>query len=670
MGKEPHTLSLQGILRMIEFSILEMMNKLTEPPIIAIVGPTAAGKTGLAIDLALSLSREVSWAKDLLQPQIVNTDAYQAYRLMDIGTAKPTVSEQGRVKHHGLDVLDPTQESTVAEFQERTLKTIDELLEGGIVPILVGGSGLYLKAVIDQLAFPGRDDAIRQKWEETLASRGIDFVYEQLYSQDEVSACRIGKTNTRRIIRALEVIELTGEKFSSFLPTENYRKPTIQLGLDLPREHIDSKVTQRVSQMWDQGLVAEVRAIQMGAGFGVTASRAVGYKEILDQLSPGGSMTLAKEQIITNTRRLTRKQMGWFGRDTRVKWFDATCTRNLKDDVIKYLNTLSPETLVRTKTEKTESAGRWVGTRRPLGSVGRNMSKKQAVQFTKGHATKNDFVLLKDYPNPLELSAELVKQLCDRNSGVGGDGVINVVPVTAELLAEFSTAPAELTPPERPRWCMDYRNADGSLAQMCGNGTRVFAAFLEAEGLADFSLEQPILTRAGIKRIQRTRPSYYRVNMGKFQVIDKSSGVANNLQVQLPHSNTLLPAWWIDMGNPHAVVVLPESVSLSELDLSILPEVFPLPASGINIEFVEMGSLANQGSVRMRVYERGVGETQSCGTGACAVGVVAQKISPWQGDWRVGVPGGELLVEVAKDQEVHLSGPVKLMFSASISVEG
>lgn len=656
---------------MIEFSILEMMNRLAEPLIIAVVGPTAAGKTGLAIDLALSLSREVSWAKDIARVQIVNTDAYQAYRLMDIGTAKPTLSEQARVKHHGLDVLDPKQESTVAQFQERTLKTIDKLLIDGIVPILVGGSGLYLKAVMDQLTFPGHDDDLRQKWEGTLASRGVDFVYEQLFAKDEVSARRIGKTNTRRIIRALEVIELTGKKFSAFLPTENYRKPTIQLGLDLPREHIDSKVAQRVERMWDQGLVAEVRAIQLGSGFGITASRAVGYKEILDQLGSGGSMTVAKEQIITNTRRLTRKQMGWFGRDTRVKWFDATCTQTLNDNVIKYLNTLNPETLALAGIGKAKAKGveHWVGTRRSLGSVGRNMSNKQTVQFTKGHATKNDFVLLKDYPNPNDLTAELVKQLCDRNSGVGGDGVINVVPVTDELLADFIAPARELTTAERPTWFMDYRNADGSLAQMCGNGTRVFAAFLEAEGLADFSLEQPILTRAGIKKIQRTRASYYRVNMGKFQEITTPLSHENNLQVQLPHSNTLLPAWWIDMGNPHAVVVLPESISLSELDLSILPEVFPQPASGINIEFIELGPLVNQGSVRMRVYERGVGETQSCGTGACAVGVVAQKISPWKGDWRVGVPGGELLIEVAKDQEVHLSGPAKLVFSATITVE-
>lgn len=283
----------------------------TEPPVLAVVGPTAAGKSDLAVDLALALGGEV-----------VNADSMQLYRGMDIGTAKLTVEERRGVPHHLLDVLDITDTATVADFQALARDAIADCRGRGVVPILVGGSALYVRAVLDRFEFPGTDPAIRARLEADLAEVGPAAMHRTLARTDPAAAGDILPSNGRRIVRALEVIEITGRPYSSVLPDREYvYDDVIQVGLDVPRPELDDRISRRVDIMWDRGLVDEVRALQRaGLRQGRTASRALGYAQVLNHLA--GSMTedAAREATIFATRRFARRQGGWFGRDSRIRW--------------------------------------------------------------------------------------------------------------------------------------------------------------------------------------------------------------------------------------------------------------------------------------------------------------------------------------------------------------
>lgn len=279
--------------------------------VVAVVGPTATGKSDLGVALAQRLSGEV-----------VNADALQLYRGLDIGTAKLAVAERRGVPHHLLDVLDPHEDATVAAYQRDARAAVADIAARGHRPVVVGGSGLYVRALLDRIEFPGTDPAVRAGLEARAESEGARALHAELAVLDPPAAESIGPRNARRIVRALEVIALTGERYSANLPGHDYAIPAVQIGLDCDRAVLDARVQARVDRMWAAGLVDEVRGL-LEQGIGRTASRAVGYAEVLAALRGEVTEDEARAQVVAGTRRLARKQMGWFGRDPRVHWLDS-----------------------------------------------------------------------------------------------------------------------------------------------------------------------------------------------------------------------------------------------------------------------------------------------------------------------------------------------------------
>ena len=281
--------------------------------LIAVVGATTAGKSDLAVDLALKLDGEV-----------VNADSMQLYTGMDIGTAKLTQAERRGVPHHLLDVWDVTQTASVAEYQDLVDAVIADIEKRGKVPVLVGGSGLYIRAALGELDFPGTDEAIRERLEAELAEQGPGPLYELLRIQDPVAADNILPSNGRRIVRALEVIELSGRPFSATMPGYDGGRPAIQLGVQVDRAELDRRIEARVDRMWAAGFEAEVRHLAAhGLRDGKTASRALGYQQMLRHLD--GELTLdeARDETARATRRFARRQESWFRRDPRVRWLGS-----------------------------------------------------------------------------------------------------------------------------------------------------------------------------------------------------------------------------------------------------------------------------------------------------------------------------------------------------------
>lgn len=279
--------------------------------VVAVVGPTATGKSDLGVALAEHLDGEV-----------VNADALQLYRGLDIGTAKLTLAERRGVPHHLLDVLDPDEDATVAAYQRDARAALADIAARGRRPVVVGGSGLYVRSLLDRMEFPGTDPEVRAALEARAEAEGARALHAELAAADPVAAKNIGPRNARRIVRALEVIALTGKPYSANLPGHDYEVPAVQIGLDCDRAVLDERVQARVDRMWAAGLVDEVRGL-VERGIGRTASRAVGYAEVLAALRGEITEDEARAQVVAGTRRLARKQMGWFGRDPRVHWLDA-----------------------------------------------------------------------------------------------------------------------------------------------------------------------------------------------------------------------------------------------------------------------------------------------------------------------------------------------------------
>jgi tRNA dimethylallyltransferase len=281
------------------------------PPIVAVVGATAAGKSGLALDLA-----------ERLDGEIVNTDAMQVYRGMDIGTAKVPDPERRGIPHHLLDLLDVTEPLTVAEFQGWARAVVAEIRTRGRTPVLVGGSALYTRAVLDRFEFPGTDPDVRRGLEAELADVGAPALHRRLAEVDAAAAAQILPDNGRRIVRALEVVTITGRHFSATLPEREYSDPhSLQIGIDIDRPTLDPRIEQRVREMFDEGLVDEVRRLlDAGLADGRTARTAIGYREVAAYLSGETSLDAAVEATTTATRRFSRRQDSWFRKDPRVVW--------------------------------------------------------------------------------------------------------------------------------------------------------------------------------------------------------------------------------------------------------------------------------------------------------------------------------------------------------------
>jgi tRNA dimethylallyltransferase len=284
-----------------------------EPLVVAVVGPTATGKSALGIELARRLGGEV-----------VNTDSMQLYRGMDIGTAKLTPAERGDIPHHLLDLWDVTEPAAVAVYQRLARGVVEELLAAGKSAVLVGGSGLYVRAVLDDLDFPGTEPAVRARLETEVEQVGPHALHARLAELDPVAAERILPGNGRRIVRALEVIELTGRPFAAALPEPRYLRPAVQIGLGADRETLDRRLDERVDAMWSAGLVEEVRGlVPRGIREGRTAGKALGYAQVLQFLDGTCDEEAAREDTKRATRKFARRQMTWFGRDTRVHWLPA-----------------------------------------------------------------------------------------------------------------------------------------------------------------------------------------------------------------------------------------------------------------------------------------------------------------------------------------------------------
>ncbi|MEX1079468.1 MAG: tRNA (adenosine(37)-N6)-dimethylallyltransferase MiaA [Homoserinimonas sp.] len=291
----------------------------TSPALIVIVGATGTGKSDLSLNLAEQLGITGRGA------EVVNADAMQLYRGMDIGTAKVPPDERRGIRHHLLDVLDVTEEASVAGYQADARTAITEIVARGNTPILVGGSGLYVSAVIYDFRFPGTDPQLRARLEAELAERGPGLLYQRLRELDPVAAGAIGPHNGRRIVRALEVVELTGEPFGSGLPDESayWHENTTVIGVRAPRPQLLERLDARVTRMWEAGLVEEVRGlIPQGLERGVTARRAIGYAQAMMQLAGDLTKAQAIEQSAALTRKFARRQVSWFRRYPNTNWLD------------------------------------------------------------------------------------------------------------------------------------------------------------------------------------------------------------------------------------------------------------------------------------------------------------------------------------------------------------
>lgn len=282
--------------------------------VVAVVGPTATGKSDLALDLAAALADAGTPA------EVVNADAMQLYRGMDVGTAKLAPAERRGVPHHQLDVLDPREEASVAAYQAAARGDVAAIGERGAVPLLVGGSGLYVRAVLDAIDFPGTDAAIRERLEERAAAEG-EALHAELARRDPEAAARILPGNVRRVVRALEVIELTGRPFSASLPEYRYHLPAHQLAIAVPRPELDERIAARAAAMVAGGLLEETRRL-LAHGMGRTAARAVGYSQAIAVVEGRLTAEDAVAEIALATRRLARRQERWFRRDPRITWLD------------------------------------------------------------------------------------------------------------------------------------------------------------------------------------------------------------------------------------------------------------------------------------------------------------------------------------------------------------
>ena len=282
------------------------------PVIVAVVGATATGKSAISLDLAEALDGE-----------IVNADSMQFYRGMDIGTAKLPVAERRGIPHHQLDTLDVHEDASVARFQREARADIAAIHARGRRAIVVGGSGLYLRALLDRFEFPGTDPVLRATLEARAEAEGSGALHRELASLDPEAAAKIPAQNVKRVVRALEIIALTGATQSS-LPRHEYAAPALTIALDLDYATLDPRIDARVDAMWEQGLVDEVRTLEArGLRDGVTARRAVGYAETLRHLDGDLDASETRALIAQHTRRLARKQAQWFRPDPRVRWIPA-----------------------------------------------------------------------------------------------------------------------------------------------------------------------------------------------------------------------------------------------------------------------------------------------------------------------------------------------------------
>ena len=300
------------------------------PKVVVIVGPTAVGKTDLSLDIAQHLDAE-----------IINADSMQLYRGMDIGTAKVPVEERRGIPHHMLDVLEVTQGATVSDYQRDAREIVEQIHARGKRVVVVGGSGLFVQGLLEDMQFPASDPEVRERLEQEAAEFGAPAMFDRLQALDAAAAANVAPNNLRRVLRALEVIELTGEAPVTTLKQLDEIVPSVRIGLRRDRAELDKRIEARVEIMWEQGLVDEVRILeQAGLREGVTASKALGYAQVLDFLAGEITEAEAKELTKSSTRRYVRRQDSWFNRDTHINWLQAAAP-DLFDQVLATIESAS-----------------------------------------------------------------------------------------------------------------------------------------------------------------------------------------------------------------------------------------------------------------------------------------------------------------------------------------
>ena len=480
---------------------------------IAIIGPTGTGKSALALAVAERLSGEIG-------VEIVNADAMQLYRGMDIGTAKLAPAERRGIPHHQLDVLEVTETATVARYQQAAADDIEAIAARGAVPIVVGGSMMYIQSLLDEWAFPATDPAVRAKWEQRLAEVGVGGLHEELARIDAAAASSILPTDGRRIVRALEVVELTGQPFAASAPAIGApRWDTAIVGLDWDTALLDERLAKRTDKMFAEGLVDEVTTLlDRGLRDGVTASRALGYAQVIAALDEGGGAEALADRARAHIHRHPP----------------------LRAPAAVLVPPRPPHSLARRRRLQATSRTR----------CGCGGTYPDQVKFAKGHGTQNDFVLLPDPQARLTLSPAAVAALCDRRRGLGADGVLRVTTAeAAQAAGVFDRLPEGVVAGD---WYMDYRNADGSIAQMCGNGVRVFAHYLRASRTGDPRRVRRRLpgrsAPGGAARRQRARrhDADVTVEMGKTNQLGTGEAIVGGR----PFAGLA-----IDVGNPHLACV-------------------------------------------------------------------------------------------------------------------
>ena len=527
------------------------------PPVVAVVGPTATGKTALAVALAQRLGGEV-----------VNADSMQLYRGMDIGTAKPDAAERGGVPHHLLDLWHVREPASVAEYRAHARAEIDRLRAAGVLPLLVGGSGLYIRAVLDELEFPGTDAGVRARLEEELAAVGAAGDARAAGGARPGRGRTILPSNGRRIVRALEVIELTGGPFLASLPEPRPHYPAVVVGVDRDPAELDERIAVRVDRMWAAGFVDEVGpwpptgcargrrrpgrwATRRCSRSSTASCTAGGGARAHGRAPPAGSCAASGPGSAGTRHHLVRRGPPRPG--------DAVTARD----------------------------------HRPY-----DRARDRPPRVLLGHGTENDFVVLPDPDGTVwpedRLDAALVRRLCDRRAGLGGDGVLRVV-----RSAHVPDAPAVLGEAlDRCEWFMDHRNADGSHAEMCGNGIRLFLHVLVTEGLLDRSAcEAGVLvgTRGGPRRVGATPDGAYWVDMGRR---DRS---ARGRPACPARCSRGWPSRWATRTWPASPTSTVESLDLTGAPM-VDPGLFP---DGVNVEFVNV--LEAGAHVRLRVVRAGGG---------------------------------------------------------------
>lgn len=309
--------------------------------IIAVVGPTASGKSDLALAIAKSATDHLP---GISGAEIISADAMQLYRGMDIGTAKLPESERQGIVHHQLDVVEVEEEASVAAYQKQVRQLIEDIQLRGKLPVLAGGSGLYLRAVLTDLDLPGTDPQIRARLEAELAEKGPGWMHQKLASLDPKAAENIEVNNTRRVVRALEVIEITGQPFTSQLPEPTPWRPCYSFAIDWDRQILDERINRRTRQMFSDGFVEEVRNLAPRLRKGKTASRATGYAQVLRYLDDELSLEEAVEQTALATRQLARKQLKWFRRDPQIHWLPAAEDTTITELVSQVWECIVPTT--------------------------------------------------------------------------------------------------------------------------------------------------------------------------------------------------------------------------------------------------------------------------------------------------------------------------------------